>query len=337
MASLKDIAAICGVSVATVSRALNNLPDISQGTKERVQAAADELGYFTNSAARALKTNRTYNLGVLYDDRSSRGLTHSFFAALLDSFKREAERAGYDITFINNRRVGGKPMTYLQHSRYRGVDGLLLACVDFYDEQILEVIQSTLPAVTIDHVFNSKPAVISDNIDGMEQLVRYACSRGHKKLALLYGDPTAVTEKRKTGFFRGCEENGVSVPDEWVLESRYYDPENCYQVTKGLLRQKNRPTCILFPDDSSLTGGVQAIFEEGLRIPEDMSIMGYDGIAPNGMTKPRITTLRQDTNQLGKVAARKLIDLIEHPKTVLLDRVVIQGELIPGETVLEMR
>ena len=119
MVSLKDIANMCGVSVATVSKALNDQPDVGQETRDKIKALADELGYFTNSAARALKTNRTHNIGVLFVDEGHRGLTHEFFAALLNSFKAEAEHCGYDITFINNRNVGGKPMSYLQHCLYR--------------------------------------------------------------------------------------------------------------------------------------------------------------------------------------------------------------------------
>lgn len=100
MASIKDIAKACGVSVATVSKALNGHSDISQATKEKVRQAADKLGYMPNSAARALKTNRTYNLGVLFVDDAQSGLTHEFFAAVLDSFKRHAEGRGYDISTL---------------------------------------------------------------------------------------------------------------------------------------------------------------------------------------------------------------------------------------------
>ena len=109
MASIKDIAKACGVSVATVSKALNGHNDISQATKEKVREAARQIGYMPNSAARALKTNRTYNLGVLFVDEAQSGLTHEFFAAVLDSFKRHAEGRGYDITFINHNIGHGHP------------------------------------------------------------------------------------------------------------------------------------------------------------------------------------------------------------------------------------
>jgi LacI family transcriptional regulator len=336
MVSLKDIANVCGVSVATVSKALNDQPDIGEETRNRIRATADELGYFINSAARALKTNRTYNLGVLFIDEGSRGLTHEFFAALLNSFKVEAELEGYDITFINNHNIGGKPATYLQHCLYRGVDGVLLACVDFYNSQIVEIVNSSLPVVTIDHIFNGRASVLSDNIAGMEALVRYACSKGHRKLAYIYGEPTAVTENRKIGFFRACEENGIKVPDVYMAEGEYYEPDVCYQVTSKLLDLADRPTCILFPDDFSLSGGVRAILERGLQVPEDISVIGYDGILMSQLMSPKITTLHQDTDRLGKEAAKKLIELIEHPKTALLDRIIVPGELLPGESVSQL-
>ena len=128
MASIKDIAKACGVSVATVSKALNGHNDISQATKEKVREAARQIGYMPNSAARALKTNRTYNLGVLFVDEAQSGLTHEFFAAVLDSFKRHAEGRGYDITFINHN-IGHGHSSYLEHCRYRGVDGVIAACI----------------------------------------------------------------------------------------------------------------------------------------------------------------------------------------------------------------
>ena len=163
MASIKDIAKACGVSVATVSKALNGHNDISQATKEKVREAARQIGYMPNSAARALKTNRTYNLGVLFVDEAQSGLTHEFFAAVLDSFKRHAEGRGYDITFINHN-IGHGHSSYLEHCRYRGVDGVIAACIKFDDPEVIELANSNLPIVTVDHVFNNRAAVLSLNV-----------------------------------------------------------------------------------------------------------------------------------------------------------------------------
>ena len=119
MSSLKDLAQECGVSVATVSKALNGQPDISAATRDRIREAARRMGYVPNMAARSMKTNRTYNLGVLFVDERQSGLAHEYFSAVLDSFKVQVEKLGYDITFIN-RNLGGRTMTYLEHCHYRG-------------------------------------------------------------------------------------------------------------------------------------------------------------------------------------------------------------------------
>ena len=144
MVSMKDIALRCGVSVATVSKALNGQPDIGEETRSRIEQVAREMGYMTNAAARALKTNRTYNLGVLFVDERRSGLAHEYFSTMLESFKVEAEAHGYDITFINHN-VGGKRRSYLQHCLYRGVDGVIIACIDFTDDRIRELVEGPIP------------------------------------------------------------------------------------------------------------------------------------------------------------------------------------------------
>ena len=333
MVSMKDIAQACGVSVATVSKALNNQPDIGEETRARVCEMAQKMGYMTNSAARALKTNRTYHLGVLFVDERRSGLGHEYFSAILESFKAESERHGYDITFINHN-VGGKPTSYLQHCRYRGVDGVVIACVDFHDPRVRELAESELPLVTLDHVFNNRLAVMSDNVNGTEALVRYAYRMGHRRIAFIHGEKTTVTQNRLVGFYRACEELGLEVPEEYIRECAYHDPDRCARDTMALMSLPEPPTCVLFPDDYSYVGGLNALNQMGLRVPEDVSAMGYDGIHLASVLG--LTTYRQDTQALGKTAAERLISLIEHPRTTLVDRVVISGELMEGRTVKKL-
>ena len=140
------------------------------------------MGYLPTQR-RALKTNRTYNLGVLFVDERQSGLTHEYFSAVLDSFKVEAEKRGYDITFINHN-ISGRSMTYLEHCHYRSVDGVVIACVNFYDPQVVELVNSDVPVVTIDHVFNNRMAVLSDNVAGLKALVKQAWACGHRRIAL---------------------------------------------------------------------------------------------------------------------------------------------------------
>ena len=330
MVSMKDIARACGVSVATVSKALNGQPDIGEETRARVSQMAQKMGYMTNSAARALKTNRTYHIGVLFVDERRSGLGHEYFAVMLESFKVEAEAHGYDITFINHN-VGGKPTSYLQHCRYRGVDGVVIACVDFSDPRVRELAESDLPLVTVDHMFNNRLAVVSDNVQGVEALVRYAYEQGHRKIAFLHGEKTSVTQNRLVGFYRACEELGLVIPEEYVRESAFHNPDRCAQDTLDLMNLPERPTCILFPDDYSYVGGMNALRQMGIRVPEDVSVMGYDGIHLARVIG--LTTYWQDTREIGRIAAERLISLIEHPKTTLADRIMVSGRLLEGNTV----
>ena len=332
MSSLKDLAQECGVSVATVSKALNGQPDISEATRTRVREAARRMGYVPNMAARSMKTNRTYNIGVLFVDEQQSGLAHEYFSAVLDSFKVRVEQLGYDITFIN-RNLGGRTMTYLEHCHYRGVDGAVIACVDFNDPQVIELVNSDVPVVTIDHVFNNRMAVLSDNVMGLSALVRTAYAQGHRRIAFIHGERTAVTENRLAGFYKSCDELGLEVPDAYVREGIYHDAARCAQETKALLALPQRPTCIIFPDDFSAMGGYNAIQQAGLRIPQDISVMGYDGIYLSRVMSPKLVTYQQNTMMLGRTAADKLVQMVEHPRVTLAEQLLVTGKLLDGSSV----
>lgn len=336
MVSMKDIAAKCGVSIATVSKALNNHNDIGRDTKANIRRTAKEMGYFPNAQARALKTNRTYNIGVLFVDEASSGLTHDYFADVLDNFKRAVEEDGYDITFINRSIKGRNQMTYLEHCKYRSFDGVVIACVNFYDPQVMELIQSNIPLVTIDHIFNNRIAIVSDNVQGMRDLLTYVYEQGHRKIAYIHGADSAVTRNRLSSFYKTAEELELEIPDEYVKEAAYRNSKEAGQVTEELLDLKEPPTCILYPDDFACFGGINVIKERGLRIPDDISVAGYDGIRLGRHIEPQLTTLRQNTKKLGWEAGKKLIDLIERPKTALLEQLVIPGEIYTGKTVAQI-
>lgn len=332
MVSLKDIAARCGVSVATVSKALNNHKDVSVATKETIHKVAKEMGYFPNSQARALKTNRTYNLGVMFLDEAQSGLTHEYFAKLLDSFKSEAENSGYDITFIN-RNIGGRKMTSYEHCKYRNVDGVLIACIDFKDPDVYEMINGDIPVVTIDHIFDCRTAILSDNRAGVKKLVEYVNKLGHKKIAFIQGNKSSVAENRLAGFYKAMTDLKIPVISEYIVSGEYHNPDLTAIITKQLMLLPDPPTCIFMADDFSAIGGINAIEEIGLSIPNDVSIVGYDGIALAQLLRPKLTTYQQDTNEIGAQAAKQLISLIEHPQTTFTEVLTVPGELIIRDSV----
>ena len=300
MVSMKEIAKKCNVSVASVSKALNGYSDISEETRKLILRTASEMGYLPNSSARTLKTKRSYNIGVMFVDEAASGLTHDYFNHVLESFKRTAEEKGYDITFTSGK-ISGQKLSYYEHCRYRGVDGVVIACVDFYADEVQELIRSEIPVVTIDHVFDGKIAVVSNNTQGMEELVSYVYEQGHRRIAYIHGDNTSVTRMRLSGFYRTLQRLGVEIPDDYAA-----------------------------------IGGINEIRERGLRIPEDISIAGYDGITIAKILEPKLTTLCQNTVAIGRIAAEKLIDLIENPKTTLIDRFTVDGTLFKGASVKQL-
>lgn len=336
MVSMKDIAKACNVSVATVSKALNDQTDIGEQTRNFIKKTAKEMGYFPNAQARALRTNRSYNIGVLFVDEGQSGLTHDYFSKVLDSFKMEVEENGYDLTFINCSKKNRTRYSYLEHSLYRGFDGIVIACIDFNDPEVFELVNSDIPLITIDYMFNNRSSVVSNNYAGMQALANYVVGLGHKKIAYICGDNTAVTQRRLAAFYQVLEENNITIPEDYVIHDSYRNIDGAEEKTRLLLSREDRPTCILYPDDYSAIGGMNAIRAMGLEYPKDVSIAGYDGVTVSSMLEPCITTIRQNTAKIGKDAAHKLISLIEHPKTTLEEQIVVDGILEPGKTVAKI-
>ena len=194
-----------------------------------------------------------------------------------------------------------------------------------------------IPIVTIDHVFDNRMVVLSDNVRGMKDLLTYVYQMGHRRIAYIHGADSAVTQSRLSSFYRTAYDLGLEVPDEYVLEAPYRNTDETYAKTLQLLDLPNPPTCILYPDDFASFGGVNAIRSRRLSIPEDVSVAGYDGIRIGRHLEPKLTTLRQDTDRIGRLAAGKLVDMIEHPKTTVIERVIVEGTLYEGASVADLR
>ena len=328
MVSIKDIAKKCGVSTATVSKALNNQADIGKATKIKIRRMAEELGYTANTSARALRTNRTYNIGVLFVD-SGPGLAHEYFSNVLESFKSEVEDNGYDITFINDL-IAGKKVSFKKHCEYRNFDGVAIISANFESKEIIEVANSDIPIVTIDYIYDKCTSVISNNISGMSELVEYAIKMGHKKIAYVHGENTSVTSDRLTGFYATMRKYKLDVPDEYMKQSLYHNPALTDEKVRELLKLKNPPTCIMLPDDYSSIIASQTIKDSKMNI----SYMEYDGIEIAKIMN--MTTYEQNKISLGKAAARKLIEKIENPNSEV-EHIMVSGKVVEGSTVKKIK
>ncbi len=334
--SIKDIAAQSGFSIATVSKALNDHKDVSVPTKQLIRETAARLGYFPNAQARALKTNRTYNIGVVFNERTTSGLEQNYFASILNSFKKQVEKLGYDITFISPN-IGSRQMTLYEHCLYRSVDGVFVVCVDDYIYDALEeLLQSDLPMICLDYEFKGHGSVLSDNYTGMCDLTEYIINNGHKEIAYIYGDASEVTQTRVIAFRDTLARLNITIREEFLLRGQYHDAATAGTLVKQVMNCSIRPTCIILPDDFAAIGAMNTLEEMGYSIPDDVSIAGYDGIMLSQVIRPRLATIRQNTAKLGETAAKKLVSLINKDPSADISTVVIQGELIEGASVAKM-
>lgn len=331
MVTLKEIAKECGVSIATVSKALNYMTRSDNPTAERVRQKAMEMGYLPNMAARSLKTNRTYSIGLLFEDTSRSDLTHEYFYTIFNAIWAAAEAAGYTIILLG-QSVGLRKFSYLEVCHYRNVDGVLVVNADYTSPEMMELVNSSVPVVTLDYMFNNCSAVVSDNIDGMTTLMQYVYDLGHRRIAYIHGEDSNITRARLASFHQFCQTHSIYVPEEYVLSARYRDPEPCRAATEALLDLKMRPTCILYPDDISILGGIDVLRRNHVRYPQDISIAGYDGVRLAQQLRTTITTIRQDCVQMGCSAVRLLIDRIENPRLFAPQIKTIQGTLQIGDS-----
>ncbi|MCH3916545.1 MAG: LacI family transcriptional regulator [Spirochaetia bacterium] len=331
MVTMKDIARECNVSFSTVSKALNDSPEIGSEKKKLVKDTAMRMGYRPNAAARALKTNRTYSIGVVFEDTTGSGLQHEFFTTVFESLKVTAEAKGYDITFIS-RNLGGKN-DYYEHTLYRNLDGVAIVSADFTRPDVLKLVNSPIPTVTLDFHYEGHTVVRSDNIEGMAQLTKYVLERGHRKIAIIHGESTIVNQRRLGSFLTTCRQWGVDIPDNFIVDGRYHDPKICEEATENLLALPQPPTCIFYPDDFASLGGIRYLQKSGFEIGKDISIVGYDGILLSTLMHPTLVTYKQDSMTMGREMAGELIGQIEHPKGFLPKEIWVKGQLLEGHSV----
>ena len=320
MVTIYDIAKEVGCSSATVSKALNNYPDVNIRTRQRIVDIAKEMGYTPNSQAQALTKKKTWNIGVLFEVESQErgGLTHYFFASILESFKEYTEALGYDLTFVS-KKIGEDDVSFLQHVRRRHCDGVIIANYDYENPAILELIHSNIPVVVIDYNFDTVSSILSENYKGLAMLTQYLIDLNHEDIVYLHGQHSYVTDQRIDAFRETLTENGIDLKEDQLVEGFYYDKQIVMDRTMEILSRKKRPTAIIFSDDYAAVWGVKVITKMGLRIPEDISVAGYDGLEIGQMISPRLTTVSQDRKMIGELSAKRLIDIIESKNRAKVD------------------
>lgn len=335
MVTIYDIAKKAGVSTNTVSRALNNHSDVKLTTKLKIKEIANELGYQPNAQAKSLATKKSWSIGILLVDDHDDGLKHTLFANIIDSILNTASRRGYDITFLSGN-LGENKLDYLEHSKYRMFDGVIVANTDFTDIRVINLVKGTKNIAFIDQVFDDKICVNSKNEDGIRLSVEHLLSLGHRQITYIHGQTNNyVTEKRIEMFLNVCKEYGIENQVQ-LIEGEYTNPSIAYDITKNLIDEDNLGDAIMYSDDYSASGGLKCFLENNVKVPDDISIMGYDGVEIAKLVTPNLTTIYQDVDKIGEVVTNSLIDQIEGKD--LKEKVIeLPVELIVGETTIDKK
>ncbi|HLV09349.1 MAG TPA: LacI family DNA-binding transcriptional regulator [Halanaerobiales bacterium] len=310
MATIKDIARIAGVSVTTVSKVINDYPDISKATRERVNQVIEQENYRPNAIARSLSTNRSFTIGLFFTDHLNSGLRHPLFRDVIYGIERTLFKKGYDIVLFAHR--WGDRFSYSEKCRNRNVDGAILMGMPKTDPNLDKLINSGIPSVFVDLDMVGKNAtyVISDNIEGAKMAVDYFYKLGHRKIGMVMGQwITKPAQDRLIGFIQQISELNLENNDEWIIETEFSE-QGGYDAMKIMLQSKELPTAVFCQGDEMAIGAMKAIEEAGYKVPDDFSILGFDDIEISRYVRPALTTIKQNKLLMGEKAAHMLLNII---------------------------
>jgi LacI family transcriptional regulator len=313
--TIRELAHLSGVSIGTVSRALNGYTDVNPETRERIMRLARELDYTPAAAARSLVTQRSHVIGVFLETgEGNPDLQHPFFHEVLVGLKHEIGAGGYDLLLFASERPGNGygDHSYLKRARHHSVEGVVLMGVDADDPEIRRLTRSGLPCVGVDCAV-AGPAtefVMSDNPAGAAVAVGHLCDLGHRRIATITGlVETRPGADRLRGYRDALRARGLAFRDEYVAYGDFY-VESGRSAMAQLLALDEPPTAVVCASDMMALGAIRAVAEAGLSVPDDVSIVGFDDIQLAGHVQPPLTTLRQDKARLGAEAGRALTRLI---------------------------
>jgi LacI family transcriptional regulator len=311
MTTIQQLAAKSGVSVATVSRALNGSPEVSEATRKRILELAESLDYTPSAAARTLVSRRSHVVGVILDTGPGHpDLLHPFFQEVLVGLKHGAGALGYDLLLFASDEPGngfGGRHSYLRRAGHHNVDGAIVMGFDGRHPEIAKLVASGLPCIAVDADLEGLRTgyVMSENQEGARLAVRHLHELGHERIATITGT--------LDGYGYELADLGIELPAEYVVEGDFYD-ESGYRGTRQLLELRKPPTAIFAASDLMAAGALRAANELGVRVPEDVAIVGFDDIALASLITPQLTTVRQDMHALGEAAAQGLARMIDDPE-----------------------
>ena len=309
--TIYDVAKAMDLSPGTISKILNNNGAIGAETRERVLKYVKEIGYVAASSARILKSKFSYSIGVIFSDISLVGLEHPFFGSIIQNFKTYVEREGYEIVFITSK-IGDHEMSYLDWCRNKKVNGVFIVSGNINNAYIRELVASDLPCVSSDIIIPGMHSVISDDAMGVRLAFEHLLSLGIDRIGLLAGPQTSRAFMERFDAYEGLlAEHGLPLRPEWIRESHGFGYTSSLTASDDWLATlADLPRAILAQSDDIAFGLIHALRKRGLRVPEDVAVVGYDDISFARLFTPPLTTIRQDRRAIGETSAAMLIDFM---------------------------
>lgn len=313
MATMKDIARLAGVSTSTVSHVINKSRFVSDEIAERVNNAAQQLNYAPSALARSLKMNRTKTIGMLVTTS-----TNPFFGEVVKGVERSCYQQGYNLILCNtegdNQRMKASINTLLQ----KRVDGLLLMCSTLEGER-LDVFDRypDIPVVVMDWgpILFASDKIQDNSLQGGYMAAKHLIDSGHKTIGCITGPLIRhQAQMRYEGYKRALTEAGIELNPDWIVEADF-ECAGGHQAFEKLYQRGKLPSALFVCNDMMAMGVIQAANQLGLRVPEDLSLIGYDDVYIAKFMTPALTTIHQPKYRLGKAAVDTLLYRLEHPDT----------------------
>ncbi|HUK26473.1 MAG TPA: LacI family DNA-binding transcriptional regulator [Terriglobales bacterium] len=308
--TIRDVARLAGASVSTISAALNNSDYVSAEMRGRIEQAIKDLKYRPNDLARSLRLKKTHTIAIVVPD-----LSNNFYLDLVRGAKDYSASASYTMLIGDSRESWEEERSYLDLFHRRRVDGLVRIPAMNSPRGRLEAVMGDVPVVYADRLPPIRdpqtPRVGVDNLRAADSAMRYLVSLGHRRIAIIIGDPSSGTSSERLAGYMQALKNAKIAPDESLIRSGHNDLESGHSQTMQLLTGKNRPTAIFCTNNLMALGAFSAIQEMELRCPEEISLLGFDDFYWATLLRPKLTVVSQPAREIGITAARMLIDQIE--------------------------
>jgi len=335
--TIKDIAKICGVGVSTVSRAINNHPDINPETKQKILDAIQEYGYVPNNSARNLKRSDAKAIAVLI-----KGISNSFFTKMIQVIERECKRKHYAMELSHVEADEDEvevAQKVVKEKRLRGIiflGGLFSHSEEKLRKLSVPFIFSTVGSIPENISRNLYSSISVDDRLESAKMVSYLIGTGHTKIAILVAEAQeqSIGRLRLEGYYDSLRAYGLEINQNLVCHTEealsHFSMENGYLSTKRLLARGEPFTALYAVSDSLAVGALRALHEAGLRVPEDVSLAGYDGIDMTNYIVPSLTTIRQPVEKMAKDTTKLLFDIISGKRAH--QHIIYPAELVIGES-----